>query len=164
VDLFTVAGEPGDVFLLCSDGLSSMVPDEQVASTIEAAERDPERAAESLVAAANARGGEDNITVVIFELVRAGEPASSGEDAPVGEDAQPAEDTQPELASPVAASADAAVDGTTLEESPSAAEPPAIPVETSRHGAGSGGRIAAIALLAAVLVLAILVLYAGLTR
>jgi protein phosphatase len=163
VDLFTVAGEPGDVFLLCSDGLSSMVPDEQVASAIEAAERDPERAAESLVAAANARGGEDNITVVIFELVHAGEPTSAEEQAPAGEAASPAEDTQPGLA-PVADSADVTGDATALEESPPADEPPAAPVEPSRHGAGSGGRIAAIALLAAVLVVAILVLYAGITR
>jgi hypothetical protein len=139
-----------------------MVPDEQVASAIEAAERDPERAAEALVAAANARGGEDNITVVIFELVHASEPTSAEEQAPAEEAASPAEDTQPGLAPPVAASAD--VIGAALEESQPADGPPATPVETSRHGAGSGGRIAAIALLAAVLVVAILVLYAGITR
>jgi protein phosphatase len=159
VDLFTVAGEPGDVFLLCSDGLSSMVPDDQVAAAIEASERDPERAAEALVTTANARGGEDNITVVLFELVGATEPSVTEEEAP------PVEDTQPELAGPYAASdAAAAPDKPALEDDSPADEPPAAPVETSRHGAGSGGRIVAIAFLAAVLVLAILVLYAGITR
>ncbi|OFW74270.1 MAG: hypothetical protein A2Y55_00135, partial [Actinobacteria bacterium RBG_16_68_12] len=67
VDAFTVEARAGDVFLLCSDGLSIMVPDEDVAAVIDAAERDPARAAEALVAAANARGGEDNVTVVLFE-------------------------------------------------------------------------------------------------
>jgi PPM family protein phosphatase len=154
VDLFTVAGEPGDVFLLCSDGLSSMVTDEQVASAIEAAERDPERAAEALVAAANARGGEDNITVVVFELVAAAEAFAETDEPP------PVEDTQPDLASPDVA----APDKSALDQDPPADEPAAAPVETSRHGAGSGSRIAAIALLAAVLVVAILVLYTGITR
>jgi hypothetical protein len=83
---------------------------------------------------------------------------------PAEGDAPPTEDTQPGLAPPVAGSADVTGDGTALEESPPTDEPPVAPVETSRHGAGSGGRIAAIALLAAVLVVAILVLYAGITR
>ncbi len=152
VDVRTVAGEPGDVFLICSDGLSSMVSDDGVAAAVEAAGRDPVRAAEALVAAANARGGEDNITVVIFELV-------GGAQAPEDE-APPPEDTQPDLTSgdgsppdePVQESAAPAVDGD------------AAPVDTRRHGAGPGGRIAAIALLAALLALAVLALYAGITR
>jgi hypothetical protein len=45
-----------------------------------------------------------------------------------------------------------------------AAETPSPPVDASRHGAGPGGRVAAIALLAGLLTLAILVLYTGITR
>ena len=73
VEVQTVPGEVGDLFLLCSDGLSVMLGDDEIAAAIEGAERDPQAAGEALVAAANAHGGEDNITVVLFELVD-GEP------------------------------------------------------------------------------------------
>jgi PPM family protein phosphatase len=67
VDTFTVEAEAGDVFLLCSDGLTTMVDDEQVSETVAAAES-LEQATKALVRAANRAGGEDNITVVIFRL------------------------------------------------------------------------------------------------
>ena len=73
VEVQTVSGELGDLFLLCSDGLSVMLGDDEIAAAIEGADRDPQAAGEALVAAANAHGGEDNITVVLFELVD-GEP------------------------------------------------------------------------------------------
>jgi protein phosphatase len=78
VEVQTVAGEIGDLFLLCSDGLSVMLGDEEIAAAVEGAGRDPQAAGEALVAAANAQGGEDNITVVLFELVD-GEPVPSSE-------------------------------------------------------------------------------------
>ena len=55
---------PRDMLLLCSDGLTRMVTEPEIAGTLQA-ETDPERAAEKLVALANERGGPDNITVVI---------------------------------------------------------------------------------------------------
>jgi protein phosphatase len=58
---------PRDVLLLCSDGLTRMVTDPEIAGTLQA-ETNPERAAEKLVALANERGGPDNITVVIVRL------------------------------------------------------------------------------------------------
>ena len=64
----------GDFLLLCSDGLSVMLQDERMAAAIESAERDPHRAADALVAAANAEGGEDNITVVLFEIIEGDAP------------------------------------------------------------------------------------------
>jgi serine/threonine protein phosphatase PrpC len=67
VDTYTVAGRPGDVFLLCSDGLTSMVSDEELASILRSAE-DLDDVAGELVGAANRRGGKDNITVVLFRL------------------------------------------------------------------------------------------------
>lgn len=68
VDTFTVETEPGDVFLLCSDGLTTMVPDREILSLLGASGGDLERAARRLVEAANRSGGEDNITVVVFEI------------------------------------------------------------------------------------------------
>ena len=68
VDTFTVETQPGDVFLLCSDGLTTMVPDGEILSLLDASGGDLERAARRLVEAANRSGGEDNITVVVFEI------------------------------------------------------------------------------------------------
>src|SRR5262245_43896180 len=69
VDTFTVQAEPGDLFLVCSDGLPVMVSDDEILAAVEGAGREPSQAADALVAAANARGGEDNVTVVLFELL-----------------------------------------------------------------------------------------------
>jgi serine/threonine protein phosphatase PrpC len=63
---------PGDCLLLCSDGLSEMVPDAEIAAVLRQ-EADPRRACERLVAEANARGGRDNITAVV---ARFEEPAA----------------------------------------------------------------------------------------
>ena len=79
VDAFTTAGAPGDLYLLCSDGLSSMV-DSRVINEILVRERaDLPAAARALVDAANRSGGEDNITVVLFELIDDGAVPAAGE-------------------------------------------------------------------------------------
>jgi serine/threonine protein phosphatase PrpC len=57
----------GDRLLLCSDGLTEMVPDEAIAAIL-AAEADPEAACNTLVAQANDAGGRDNITVLIVRF------------------------------------------------------------------------------------------------
>jgi serine/threonine protein phosphatase PrpC len=67
VDSFSVEVEPGDVILLCSDGLTTMVTDEEIVSIVRES-KSLERAAKQLVKAANRRGGEDNVTVVLFAL------------------------------------------------------------------------------------------------
>ena len=67
VDTYTVAGRDGDLFLICSDGLTSMISDEEVASILRSSES-LEDAGERLVRAANQSGGKDNITVVLFRL------------------------------------------------------------------------------------------------
>jgi protein phosphatase len=68
VDSFTIEAEVGDVFLICSDGLTDMVDDEDICSVLEKFHNDLDRATKSLVSAANRGGGEDNITVVAFEI------------------------------------------------------------------------------------------------
>jgi serine/threonine protein phosphatase PrpC len=67
VDTLTVGAQPGDVFLLCSDGLTSMVGDEEILRAL-AESNTLEHAARTLVKAANRHGGEDNITIVLFAL------------------------------------------------------------------------------------------------
>ena len=72
VDTFTIESRPGDVFLLCSDGLTSMVGDAAILEAIEEHGGDLDRAARELVTRANRGGGEDNITVIFFEIAEDG--------------------------------------------------------------------------------------------
>jgi protein phosphatase len=72
VDTFSVEAKPGDLFLICSDGMTSMVADEQIRDVVEPHRDDLDTAAKELVGAANRSGGEDNITVVFFEVVEDG--------------------------------------------------------------------------------------------
>jgi PPM family protein phosphatase len=76
VDAITYPGAPGDVYVVCSDGLTKALSDEQIRSAIA---RSPTLAAatRALVASANSHGGEDNVTVVMFRL-------AAGEASPVG--------------------------------------------------------------------------------
>lgn len=67
IDSLSVEARAGDVFLLCSDGLTTMVGDEAVGRTVSGAS-DVAAAARSLVQAANEAGGEDNITAVLFAV------------------------------------------------------------------------------------------------
>jgi PPM family protein phosphatase len=92
VDSFSVESKPGDLFLLCSDGLSSMVGDETILEVTEQRRDDLDATAKELVSAANRRGGEDNITVVLFEIVEEGaEPVADTKTLPAL-DEQPAAD------------------------------------------------------------------------
>jgi protein phosphatase len=68
VDTFEVEAQPGDVFMICSDGLTSMVDDASILDVVERNRSSLDRAARALVDAANKGGGEDNITVIVFEL------------------------------------------------------------------------------------------------
>ena len=67
VDTFTVDGLPGDVVLLCTDGLNTMV-DEATIGRLLAAGTNAEQTARELVRAALRGGGEDNVTAVVFRL------------------------------------------------------------------------------------------------
>ena len=73
VDTFTVEAEPDDVYLICSDGLTDMVHPRELESLLLERTGDLDAAARALVDAANAGGGEDNITVVLFQIAGAGD-------------------------------------------------------------------------------------------
>jgi serine/threonine protein phosphatase PrpC len=68
VDIQSRRMAAGDMLLLCSDGLTTMIPDDDIARILAEAEGDVSRAANALVGAANERGGEDNITVVLLKF------------------------------------------------------------------------------------------------
>ncbi len=66
VDTYSWRGEPGDVYLLCSDGLTSMISEARVADIVRGTRSLPD-AGRALIAAANDAGGRDNITVILFK-------------------------------------------------------------------------------------------------
>jgi protein phosphatase len=68
VDVQVQTMQSGDLLLLCSDGLTTMVPDEEIARLVAEHGSDVEKAAQGLVDEANAHGGEDNITVLLIQF------------------------------------------------------------------------------------------------
>jgi protein phosphatase len=100
VDTFVVDARVGDIFVLCSDGLTDMVDEETMLAVVERHRDDLERAAKALVAAANKGGGEDNITVVAFEIAEVAPNDATAETVrmPAARaDQEPDEDTLDEL-------------------------------------------------------------------
>jgi serine/threonine protein phosphatase PrpC len=106
VDLQTVPAVPGDVFLLCSDGLTTMVDDERIAAVLSAAGSMRE-AVRQLVDEANAAGGRDNITALAFRLEDAAAPLrdAAGDATLVGAAAEEAGLTATEVRRRAAAAA-----------------------------------------------------------
>lgn len=58
----------GDILLLCSDGLTNMLTDEEIAAIVKKDNNDIHGAADSLVAEANSRGGRDNISLILITI------------------------------------------------------------------------------------------------
>jgi len=141
VDTSTVELSPGDLLLLCSDGLSAMVRDDEIARVVGASDGDPTAAGEELVRAANAAGGDDNVTVVLFELVE-GEPVPR-----VPRDA-------------LAVGGGMSSETIDLERTD---EDVTLP-PTRRHGAGKGSRWPALLFVLALLALTALVLWWSFVR
>ncbi len=75
VDISRVEARPGDLFLLCSDGLTTMVDDRAILEIVERHRDDLDTTARTLISTANRGGGEDNITVVCFEIEEGGDTA-----------------------------------------------------------------------------------------
>jgi serine/threonine protein phosphatase PrpC len=78
VDEDTLELRPGDRLLLCSDGLTGMIDDDQIREVLGANE-DPQAACDALVDAANEAGGQDNVTAVVIDVLDGGavEPATT---------------------------------------------------------------------------------------
>jgi protein phosphatase len=89
VDTLTVSARPGDVFLLCSDGLTTMLKDEAIVAALSSGASLAD-ATSQLVREANEAGGRDNITVVAFRLEEAGAPATDRDATLIGPSAEEA--------------------------------------------------------------------------
>jgi PPM family protein phosphatase len=107
VDAIAVPTQPGDVFMLCSDGLSSMVDDAAILQQLERHRDDLDAATRSLIDSANDAGGEDNITVVLFEVAGSAEALERTGEIPLRDD----EETLHGIPSPFA-------DGAEVEAAP----------------------------------------------
>jgi PPM family protein phosphatase len=107
VDAMAVPTQPGDVFMLCSDGLSSMVDDAAILEQLERHRDDLDAATRSLINSANDAGGEDNITVVLFEVAGSAEALERTGEIPLRDD----EETLHGIPSPFA-------DGAEVEAAP----------------------------------------------
>jgi PPM family protein phosphatase len=68
IDTFAVSPQPGDVFLICSDGLSSYVDGEEIERIMVRHRDDLNAATKALIQAANRGGGDDNITAILFRV------------------------------------------------------------------------------------------------
>ncbi len=133
----TIDAIPGDLYLICSDGLTDLVRDGRILELVAAAGGDPENAVQTLVDEANGAGGLDNITVVLFEILE-GEPLP-----PVLPSGEPDADTAEQALEP---------------EALAAATPGPAPAPVRRHGAGAGGRwLALVAVLLTIAVAALVV-------
>lgn len=78
VDIQSVPAEPGDIFMLCSDGLTTMLADERIRVIIEEAAT-LDAATRALVEEANIAGGRDNITVLLFQIEDPANPIAGTE-------------------------------------------------------------------------------------
>ena len=116
VDTFTIAARPGDLFLLCSDGLTTMVANRAILDLVERHRGDVDKALRMLVSAANKGGGEDNITIVAFEIAEDG----FAHDGDTREQARPA--------------------GTAPDDEDTLTEVDGVPVVGSRAEPAAGGR------------------------
>jgi serine/threonine protein phosphatase PrpC len=149
VDTHSWRGAAGDVYLLCSDGLTSMVPEAQVEALLRESPTLGD-AGRALIDAANAAGGRDNITVVLFRLEEIGDadpaldqPTTSGRAALTTADVRAAAAARTQASAPATA--------------PAAASPrrlrPAAPVPAPARRPRRGRRLAiAFAVLALVVV------------
>ncbi len=97
VDTRSFRGRAGDIYLICSDGLTTMLTEQEIAVLL-SAHASLRESGEALIAAANAAGGRDNITVVLLRVAEAGSDGLSHGDEHVTMTGMPAVTTAPEPA------------------------------------------------------------------
>ena len=157
VDTFTIEAEPGDVFLLCSDGLTDMVSPREIQALLVERLGDLDAAARALVDAANEGGGEDNITVVLFQIAGARDADETVErPVAVAPEPEPEADDEDTLSGlePVPAVDTAVISPVAVEEQLGAPEPE--PRESQQPRRRLTPLVLLIVLVAAIAVLAVL--------
>jgi serine/threonine protein phosphatase PrpC len=143
VDTHSWRGIAGDVYLLCSDGLTSMVPEAQVAAILREASTLAD-AGHALIDAANRAGGRDNITVVLFRLEEIGD-IDPGLDQPTtaGRTALTTADVRAAAAARASAPATSpAATAARPSRSPPRRLRPTAPAPAPPRGSGRGRRLA----------------------
>jgi protein phosphatase len=166
VDAFTIHPEAGDIYLLCSDGLSDMVAGETIEEVLLANRSDLDGTAKALVRAANRGGGDDNITAVLFEILadNAPNPAEPDDETREYQTVPPdEEDTlHPEDGVPVITQIPSAVDTMVVSaadvESALAEQEPEVPQ------AGIGRRLLALTVIVALIAVIVVLVWWGLAR
>jgi protein phosphatase len=191
VDAFSIRPEPGDLYLLCSDGLSDMVAADRIEEILREYRADLDTAARALVRAANNGGGDDNITAVLFEIVEgddaqldgpSGEPDERTRELVTAHDEEdtlhPEDAVAPPPEVPVdepAPTAESEVDSMPAEPAPSAVDTMVVPVadvesaigdspEPEAPTAGFGRRLLALLVIAALIVVIVVLVWWGLAR
>ncbi len=96
IDVFSVKAQAGDLFLLCSDGLSTMVDADAIAQILDRNRNELPAATRELIRAANASGGDDNITAVLFQMSDADDDEQVVDPAPVASTADDEDTLHPE--------------------------------------------------------------------
>lgn len=140
VDVREFKLEAGDTFLICSDGLTTMLPEERVGEIIRGNQR-LDTAGRALIAAANAAGGRDNITVVLFRVGDTDEPViePDNQETTVG----PAIGSSPEgdtaVHEPVSAPSIESAEVRAAAEAAGGTQP-VVPVQAREPRAGRGKR------------------------
>ncbi len=129
VDTWTYPVRAGDVLLLCSDGLTSMVSEARVAEILASAGSLTD-AANALIDAANGAGGRDNITVVLFRLEDVGGDGAGADDTTMVGVQEPVGATQGASSAPTASSAPSSGARSTVAEQTAVHRVPAT-VETA---------------------------------
>ncbi len=166
VDTFSVEGRAGDIFLLCSDGLSAMVDASTIERLLEASKSDLRQATRALIQAANRGGGEDNITAVLFEVGEgaANEPDERTReyDAADDEDTLHPEDGVPALA-PAGGGAPATLD-TMVVPAQEIRAAVAAQEEKEIPQAGFGRRLLALLVIVALVAVIVVLVWWGLAR
>ena len=175
VDAFSIRPEAGDLYLICSDGLSDMVTGETIEKIVRAHRDDLDEAARALVRAANQGGGDDNITAVLFEIVDgdgdrpAGEPDERTRELQVvshdEEDTLHPEDgvAPPPRASEAVGEAVSPVD-TMVVPAAEIAPPVAGDAQADSPEAGLGRRFLALLVIAALIAVIVVLVLWGLAR
>jgi protein phosphatase len=175
VDAFPVRAQAGDLYLICSDGLSDMVDGEAIEQLMIRHRDDLPGLTKALVSAANRGGGDDNITAVVFEIVE-GEPSaepdertreySAPADAALDEEdtLHPEDAVQPPPRAPEAGdtmivrAADLRADTATTATAVPVVASPAEPT------AGVGRRLLALAVIAGLVAVIVVLVLWGLAR